>query len=64
MFQAPASIGAIRIPNEFEIAVIDTAPGGFGLLRTTGPFFAQLGDVWEVEIPKEDGAAPEMYFRE
>ena len=45
------------------MAIIDTAPGGFGLLRTTGPFYSQPGDVWEVEVPLEEGLPPEMYFR-
>lgn len=59
----PASVGPISLPNEFEIAVIDTAPGGYGLKRTTGPFYAQPGDVWEVEIPVDDGSAPDMFYR-
>lgn len=62
-FQTPASIGPIHIPDNFEIAVIDTAPGGFNLFRTTGPFYAQRGDVWEVEIPNEDEKSPELFFR-
>nr|XP_026691946.1 uncharacterized protein LOC778851 isoform X1 [Ciona intestinalis]XP_026691947.1 uncharacterized protein LOC778851 isoform X1 [Ciona intestinalis] len=62
--EAPASVGPIRIPCDFEIAIIDTAPGGFNLQRTTGPFYAEPGDVWEVEIPNDDGSAPEMFFHE
>ena len=43
--------------------MIDTAPGGYGLQRTTGPFYAEPGDVWEVDMPVDDGSAPDMYFR-
>ncbi|XP_076823129.1 uncharacterized protein LOC143469349 isoform X1 [Clavelina lepadiformis] len=62
--EAPASVGPIKIPSDFEIAVIDTAPGGFGLMRTTGPFYAEAGDVWEVDVPADDGSSPEMYYHE
>lgn len=57
-------MGPIKVPGEFQIAVIDTAPGGFGIQRTTGPFPAEPGDVWEVEAPNEDAATPEMFYRE
>nr|XP_039265118.1 uncharacterized protein LOC120340811 [Styela clava] len=62
--EMPASVGPIQLPCEFEIAIIDTAPGGYGLRRTTGPFYTEYGDIWEVDMPVDDGSAPDMFFHE
>jgi len=56
-------VGPIRVQPAFQIAVMDSAPGCFGLKRTTGPFYAEPGDIWEVEISENDGSVPEMFYR-